>query len=294
MTDRLVRGLFPDEDIRFAVCDAAGLCGDAARRHRADWMATYLLSEALTCACLLSVQLKGEEKFTLRWIYPGPVGTILADTTAKAHVRGFPQRLRIMGEAATVGEAIGGDGRISATTSTPGKVLQTGITEGIFRDVSRDMSHLFSMSIQVETAMAVGLRLPPEDPPTVQAATGVLLQPLPGADLERFEQFRAATEDPAFRDWLEASPRDIETVIETIAPAGGRVEILEEIEPRFQCACSKGKVESVLRMFEPEELKDMIEKEGGADVNCHFCATSYSFNRAEIQTLIGQSRSGHA
>lgn len=294
MTDRLIRGIFPGHDIRFAVCDAAVLAGEAARRHQADWMSAFLLSEALTCACLLSVHLKGAEKFTLRWIYPGPVGTILADTTGEAKVRGFPQRLRIMGDAPTVEEAIGGDGRVSAITSIPGKVLHTGITEGVFQNIPRDMSHLLSMSFQVETAMEVGLIFPPESPVNLKAATGVLLQPLPGADPELFEEQRRKVEDPDFRAWLEEAPQELEAVIERLTPREDHAEILEEIEPRFQCECSKGKVESVLRLFEPEELQDMIEKEGKADVNCHFCATNYSFNRSEIQTLIGQSRSGHA
>jgi molecular chaperone Hsp33 len=294
MSDRLIRGHYPAHGIRFAVCQVAGTCTEAVQRHQADWLAGWLLSEALTCAVLLSVMLKETEKYTLRWIYPGPVGTILADTNERAEVRGFPQRLRLMGEASTLAEAMGGEGRVTAITSLPNRVLNTGITPGVFRDVPRDMAHLLSLSFQVESAMNVGLVVPPDDPVSVHSALGVLLQALPGADLERFEAVREQVEQPAFRDWLESAPREPEAVLERIAPDGDAPQTLEETRPRFTCHCSREKVSSVLRMFDPAELQDMLDSEGQADVNCHFCAATYHFSRSDLETLLGQSQIGHA
>ena len=74
----------------------------------------------------MSVNLKQKEKFTLRWMYPGPVGTILADTNEHAEVRGFPQRLRLVEQVSTLEAAMGGDGRMSAITSVPERVMHTG------------------------------------------------------------------------------------------------------------------------------------------------------------------------
>ncbi|HEX9843512.1 MAG TPA: Hsp33 family molecular chaperone HslO, partial [bacterium] len=280
--------------IRFAVCQVAETCSDATQRHQADWLAAWLLSEALTCATLLSITLNETEKYTLRWMYPGPIGTILADTNEVAEVRGFPQRLRVMTDVSTLREAMGGEGRVTAITSLPNRVLHTGITAGVFQDVPRDMAHLLSLSFQVETALNVGLIMPPAEPVAVHSALGVLLQPLPGADLERFENLRLAVEREDFRNWLEAAPHDLEAVLERVTPAGDAAEVLHECQPRFACRCSRAKVESVLRMFDPAELQDMMETDGQADVNCHFCAAHYHFSRSELQTMLGQSQTGHA
>jgi molecular chaperone Hsp33 len=294
MNDRLIRGHDPASSIRFAVCQVATTCSEATRRHEADWIAGWLLSEALTCATLLSVTLKETEKITLRWMYPGPVGTILADTTDAAEVRGFPQRLRLLGEVSTLAEAMGGEGRVTAITSVPNRVLHTGITASVFQDVPRDMAHLLSLSFQVETAMNVGLVMPPSEPVNVRSALGLLLQPLPGADLEAFDAVRREVEQDSFRDWLERGPHDLETVLAHAMPAGSRPEVLHEGQPRFNCHCSRDKVESVLRMFDPAELRDMLEREGRADVNCHFCAATYHFSRSDLETMLGQSQIGHA
>ena len=294
MSDRLIRGHFPEHGIRFAVCQVAETCGDAAQRHQADWVAAWLLSEALACATLLSVTLKETEKYTLRWMYPGPIGTILADTNDVAEVRGFPQRLRVMTDVSTLREAMGGEGRVTAITSLPNRVLHTGITAGVFQDVPRDMAHLLSLSFQVETALNVGLIMPPAEPVSVHSALGVMLQPLPGADLERFEVLRQDVERESFRDWLEQAPHDVEEVLWRVTPSGDAPEVLHECQPRFACHCSRAKVESVLRMFDPAELKDMLETDGQADVNCHFCAAHYHFSRSDLETMLGQSTTGHA
>jgi molecular chaperone Hsp33 len=294
MTDRLIRGYFPAHDIRFALCQAADLCSEAVGRHQADWMAAWLLSEALVSATLMSVNLKQREKFTLRWIYPGPVGTILADTNESAEVRGFPQRLRLMDEAPTLGRAMGGEGRLSAITSLPNRVIHTGITAGVFMSIPRDMAHLLSLSFQIESSMNVGLILPPQAPISLRSALGVLIQPLPGADPEAFARFRRRVDDDAFRAWLEQAPHALETVLERIAGEDGAGVVLDEASPRFVCHCSREKVASVLRMFEPAELQDMIVQDGQAAVNCHFCATSYHFSKSELEMMLGQSQSGHA
>ncbi len=294
MDDRLIRGFLPVSNIRFAICQTASLCSEAVRRHQADWMAAWLLSEALTASSLLSVNLKQTEKYTLRWMYPGPVGTILTDTNERGEVRGFPHRLRLLGEVSTLDEALGGEGRLSAITSVPNKVTHTGITAGVFCNIPRDMAHLLSLSFQVESAMTVGLVLPSTEPARVDSAIGVLLQPLPGGNMKTFETLREVVDSPDFRKWLEEGPHGLEKVLHRVTPRGEVFRLLGELAPRFHCECSREKVQSVLRMFEPAEIQDMIEQEGRADVNCHFCAELYTFSRTDLESMLGQYQSGHA
>ncbi|MCH8076239.1 MAG: Hsp33 family molecular chaperone HslO [SAR324 cluster bacterium] len=292
--DRLLRGHLPGKNLRFAVCQCAALCSEAIGRHRADWIAGRLLGEALTCGVLLSVTLKETERLTLRWEYPGPVGTILADTNDLAEVRGFPSGLQLMERAGALDAALGGNGRISAITSVPNKVLHTGITRGVFQDVHRDMAHLLSLSFQLETVLTVGLVIPPVSPIKVRSAIGIMVQPFPGADPMALEEVRREVENGDFREWLEMKPHPLEDVMERLSLKTGGWEVLGEIEPRFACGCSRDKVDMVLRMFDRPELEDMLEKDGGATVNCHFCAESYFFGSGDIEAMIRQSQTGHA
>jgi molecular chaperone Hsp33 len=128
----------------------------------------------------------------------------------------------------------------------------------------------------------------------VRSALGVLVQPLPGADLEAFETLRLRVEQPDFRDWLEAAPHELEAVLAHVAPPGSHPRVLHASRPSFTCHCSRDKVTSVLRLFDPAELQDMLDTEGHADVNCHFCAQVYHYSRADLESLLGQGQIGHA
>lgn len=293
MNDRLLRGAFPANGIRFAVCETARLCSEGIQRLKSDWISGWLLSEALTCATLLSVGLKDEERVSLRWGYTGPIGTILTDIDEKAQVRGFSQRLRLMPEVETLSEAMGDGGRISAVSSFPDRVGQKGITEAPFADITRDLAFFLSMSFQIETGIAVGLIVRPDSPIELAAATGLLIQPLPGCDPMVFDRVRNELEQPHFREWLEEEPRGAEEVILRLN-VGEPPSIMGEVAPSYVCNCSRQKVESVLRMLDQAELVDMLEKDGSAEIDCHFCAEHYYFSRADLQSLIEQCQAGHA
>lgn len=294
MTDRLIRGLLPQCNFRFALCQGKALCNEALTRHRADWLSGWLLGEALVCATLLGVVLKKGEKLTLRWGYPGPAGTILADTSHLGEVRGFVQRLSLMDEVANLEQALGGQGQISAITSTTNKVVHTGITEGVFKDLPRDMAHLLSVSYQVETLLVAGLVMPPRHPVQVRSALGVMIQPMPGAELHVMETLRGIAEGGAFQVWLEDGHRTLEDIQAYLAPHTGPWKPLQETQPVFRCTCSREKVEAVLRMYDPAELQDMLEQQGQAVANCHFCGETYLFHRGELQSLLRQSQTGSA
>jgi len=293
MTDQLLRGEFPESQIRFAFCEGAELCSEAVTRHQSDRISGWLLSEALLCAALLSTTLKDDEKLTLRWIYPGPVGVITADMTERGEVRGFTQRVTLYPQVTTLEQAIGGRGRLSVVTSTRTERLRTGITEAVFQNVPRDLAYFLSLSFQIETALAVALRMPAESPLRVGSAAGLMLQPLPGCDALRFEAARQSVEHPEFQAWLDAAPRAPEEVLGRVE-AEGTPTVYEIVAPSYLCACSRGKAENVLRMLDPAELTDMLEKDGMAEINCHFCANSYVFTAEELGRMLRQSQAGNA
>jgi len=293
MPDLLIRGTFPEHNFRFSACQTAELCSEGIRRHQADWLSAWLLAEALTCAALLSVTLKDEERLTLRWLYPGPVGTILADLNETGGVRGFPQRLRLLPGVTTLAEAIGGAGRISGVTSLPERVVRQGITEAVFQDVPRDLAHFLSLSFQVETALGVGLFMPGREPVELVSATGVMLQPLPGCNLLVFDRYRQQVEALDFRLWLEAEPRELEEVLAHLGVPEAP-QVLHRAEPAYICNCSREKVAAVLRLIDPEELTTMRDEEGMAQVSCHFCAATYVFSRHDLDAFLREGQVGNA
>jgi molecular chaperone Hsp33 len=88
------------------------------------------------------------------------------------------------------------------------------------------------------------------------------------------------------RDSLRAED-DARTLAERIAAdlSLGPLRLRTEMRPRFSCRCSRPRVERALRVLGPAELRDMAEREGGAEARCDFCATTYRLTRQELLAL---------
>lgn len=65
------------------------------------------------------------------------------------------------------------------------------------------------------------------------------------------------------------------------------LEILPEVQKvRFHCGCSFRRMLGALKILGEAELRDMIEKDGGAEATCHFCGQVYRANSVQLAELI--------
>jgi molecular chaperone Hsp33 len=65
--------------------------------------------------------------------------------------------------------------------------------------------------------------------------------------------------------------------------------LLETHDLFFRCGCSREKVERALLSITRDEIHDMIEKDGGAEVTCEFCRQTYSFDVSDLRKLTAAS-----
>lgn len=68
------------------------------------------------------------------------------------------------------------------------------------------------------------------------------------------------------------------------------VQILEKIDVKYRCSCSKERVLNTLASLGREEIVHIIETEGQAEVKCHFCNEKYYFSGKELEELVEQSK----
>jgi len=61
--------------------------------------------------------------------------------------------------------------------------------------------------------------------------------------------------------------------------------VLDDFEVNYRCDCSRERVENALISLGRAELED-LSKDGGTDVECHFCDKKYHFTPEEILGLI--------
>ena len=60
----------------------------------------------------------------------------------------------------------------------------------------------------------------------------------------------------------------------------------ENITPIYECDCSKEHMSEGLAKIGKEELEDIINKDGKAELVCHFCNKKYEFSKEELEGIL--------
>lgn len=268
-----------------------GLAGEAARRHDTWPVATAALGRALTGAALLGAGLKGKESVTLRIDGGGPLGGLIADADGDGNVRGYVRNPHLdlppnaLGKL-DVGAAVGRDGFLHVTRDMGLKDMYTGTSALVSGEIAEDITYYLWSSEQTPSAVALGVLVDPDG--AVRAAGGYMVQLLPGTGED--ERRRLEENLQALGSVSLAVERGM-TPEELLAGAlqGLDVKLLDRQELRFRCRCSRERAAGILLGLGPDELREMLERDGGAELRCEFCAEVYRFDAAELTELLGQA-----
>ena len=65
------------------------------------------------------------------------------------------------------------------------------------------------------------------------------------------------------------------------------IKVLEQEEktPKYECNCSKEKMEQALISIGKEELTKIIEEDKKAEIVCHFCNQKHEFSEEDLRTI---------
>lgn len=62
--------------------------------------------------------------------------------------------------------------------------------------------------------------------------------------------------------------------------------LVDKLSIDYKCDCSKEKFGEILATLDKNEIKQMIEEDGQAEVCCQFCDKNYVFNKDELTKLL--------
>lgn len=254
--------------------------------HGLSRIAAAALGRTLTCAAMMGSMLKGEdESITTQIKGGGPIGTVMAvahgDCTVKGYVDNPGIDLPRTGPKLPVGAAVGKDGRLTVVKDMHLREPYVGQVNLVSGEIAEDFAMYFTASEQTPSLVSLGVLVSDEK---VESAGGLIVQVMPGAS----EAAIASIENSAgmFMDisgtMKEYHLKDsVQQLLMHLEP-----EILATREPRYSCACSRERIEKVLISLGADELKDMIQSQHGAQVDCHFCNKRYEFSEDALKALL--------
>src|SRR5262245_22906404 len=299
--DRLVHATGADNQLRCMAAVTTQLVSEACRRHRTFPTATVALVRVLTGGLLLGRGVKDLEKITVHFDCDGPIGNIIAQADARGNVRGYVSNP----EADTTKENSMGkfDVRSVVGSGTMYVIRDAGFEIGLMKEpyrgsvpivsgeIGEDFAYYLSKSEQINSAVSIGVHMTvqpngdqdhnggkPEfslDRLQVAAAGGDIVQimPTPGRDIISYLE-RTIPAAPTSTEMVREGMKPFEMLQRALGDVG--LTMLEEVEPRFHCQCSKERALLIISALGRNEIDDMLKKDNGAELTCHFCNETYS------------------
>ncbi len=290
MSDYLVRGLGFNGSVRAFAVDSTKTVGEAQRRHMMWPTASAALGRAMTGGVMLGAMLKGEDKVTIKFEGGGPVGVLLVDSNAKGGVRGYvsnPQThfdLNQQGKL-DVSRAVGTTGMMSVVKDLGMRDNFTGQTPIVSGEIAEDFTYYFATSEQVPSSVGLGVLVDTDN--SILAAGGFIIQLMPNVDDEtitQIEEHLAGIEPVSHMIQRGLSP---EQILEAVL-GEGNVQILDKMPVNFECNCSKDRFATAILGLGKKEIQDMIDEDGMAEAQCHFCLEAYHYSKEELESFINE------
>ncbi|MGG1514614.1 Hsp33 family molecular chaperone HslO [Paenibacillus oryzisoli] len=288
MSDYLIRGTALDGRIRAFAVQSTELTDELSRRHQTTPTATAALGRTAAAGLLMGAMLKGDEHLIIQVKGGGPIGQIVVDANAKGDVRGYVDNpevdppLKANGKL-DVSAAVGTDGFLYITKDLGLREPYKGSVPILSGELAEDFTYYFAMSEQTPSAVSLGVLVNVDH--SILAAGGFVIQLLPGlTDSEISEIEGELAQIPSFTNML-GQGLSLEQILQTVLPSFRK---LDEMSVRFQCKCSRERVETTLISLGKQELQEMLDEEGSAEVVCHFCNEAYQFDEKNLQRMIEQ------
>jgi molecular chaperone Hsp33 len=265
-TDRITRALAMDGAVRLIWVDATGPARHAAEIHGLRGDGARVVAEGMVAAALLSAHVKGEDRIAFQIQGSEPEVALYADARGDGGLRArlTPDRL-----AAPGGRLVGF--LLVIHSNADGEVYR-GTTEVTGQTIAEALADHLLRSQQVDAGLRIEVELDASGLPRL--AGGLLAERLPSRD--------EVSLDALFDDIWESTPGQL---LAGPTLLGRPIEVLETRPLAWRCTCSREKVAQILGLLGRDELDDMIARDHGAEVTCHFCNQVYAFDEADLASL---------
>ena len=290
MNDTILQGLLKHNSIRFAAITGRELVTEAQRIHGLSRTATAALGRELLMVAMMAGQLKNDtDSVSAILSGGGPGGNLVSVGRKGPFVKGcagdpgceLPPREN---GKLDVGGYVGRNGKLTVVRDLSLKEPYVGMCHLVSGEVAEDFAEYFTASEQQPSLVYLGVRLEPLSG-RVLGAGGLLIQPLPDCPEENVDYVMTkASQIPRLTERL-AEGEGLKEIVLSLFPEGD-VAFTDQLQPAYRCDCSRERMERALLSLGRDELTQIIEEDGQAELNCHFCNSRYSFTKAELQRLL--------
>ncbi|MGW7861191.1 Hsp33 family molecular chaperone HslO [Staphylococcus xylosus] len=261
---------------------------EAQTRHYTWPTASAALGRTMTATLMMGAMLKGEQKLTVTIDGQGPIGKIIADADAKGNVRGYVTNAQThfpLNENGKldVSRAVGTDGSLTVVKDIGLKDYFSGSSPIVSGELGDDFTYYFAKSEQVPSSVGLGVLVNPDN--SIKASGGFLIQVMPGAEDATINQLENAINNMTpVSKLIDQGLSPEELLFEILGE--DNVQLLENLPAQFECNCGHDKFLNAIKGLGEAEIQNMIDVDHGAEAECHFCRSKYTYSEEELQELL--------
>lgn len=298
--NKAIIALDRSKSFRVYLTISTDLVQEAADIHDTTPLAAAGLGRVLTAAGLMGIMLKdADNKLTLHFKGDGPAKQILATAYSDGRVKGYISNpyvdlpLNDKGKL-DVGGSLG-VGELTVIKDLGMREPYTGTIALVDGEIADDLTAYFYISEQQNSSVALGVKV--ERDLSIGAAGGMIIQMLPDAEEGAVDALeKMIGEMPPLTTLISQLAEDDQDAGKCVAallqkifkdvPEEYQPEILEEREIRWECDCSRERIENALLTIGRKDLTEIIEEDGQAELQCQFCCKKYHFNKDDLVAIL--------
>lgn len=294
-SDTLKRFLFEQFPVRgyFVRLDASWR---AMLEHQAypDAIRTAL-GETAAATLLLAATVKFDGRLTLQVQGAGPVHLMVVQAQPGYSLRGVARWNGDIDSQLTALPQLCGDGQIVVTIENEDRSSRY---QGIVPIEAQRLADSFSTYFEQSEQLPTRLWLVANG----DVAAGLLLQRLPSGSRASAEdsEFEAAEGDEDWNRILHLASTITDNELTTLSADvllrrlfhEEEVRVFEPSPVSFRCACSRERVDAIVRSLGPDEVRSVIEERGELEVKCEFCHRQWRYDPVDAGSLFSETPPG--
>ena len=285
--DVLLRGSALDGKVRVFAIRMKNLIQQLSQKQQMSPTVTMVVGEVVAATAMMAAMLKGTDTLTVQIKgTDGPIGQIRVEATADGVLRAYvshPAATLCVGSHNHVDmlHAFGKGASMCVMKHLGLKQSYCSNTTIFSNRTAENFNHYFETSDQTVSFLNVGLSMKHND--TVCAAGGYVVQCLPVCAPHETKQIQESFSSfPSLNVLLKGNCK-LDHFLRLLYPD---FRVTECMEICFSCKCSRKYVIGRLLDLGYNELNDMIQQDGFAEVICHFCREKYFFTEKELIAII--------
>lgn len=287
---KLVRATNKDYSIRMFAIDSTDMVEKARETHDTTPVVTAALGRALTAASMMGVMMKGDnDKMTLVIKGDGELKNITCTANSKGTVKAYPSNpyvdlpVRESDGKLDVSGAIGTEGKLTVIRDLGLKDPYIGQTDLVSGEIAEDLAAYYVYSEQQPSAVALGVLVDTDR--SVKSAGGFIIQLMPDVPEEQIDKLETnlakITSVSHFIDEGHTPEEMVEILLDGMEPV-----INDVLEVKFECDCSRERMEKALISIGLKDLEEILHEDKHTEIQCHFCNTKYKFEEQDLKNLI--------